>query len=176
MNKLIKTHLSCSGTSASCPPKRIKVGQPCKQDNYENAVCTENGKCLGEFTGACSSDSDCDNGKTCSSYKCENKKCVYSTLSKGIYLHFVQCMFFLFYLYLHLCWYKFTGTVCRPAADKCDIEEVCDGENFSCPSDVRKDGCSVEPFSPSSIDDNEDNDKNDHLKYAIISIFISFSL
>src|SRR5690606_7052325 len=40
-----------------------------------------------------------------------------------------------------ICGVRSASSVCRPAADSCDLVEVCDGATYVCPADARMDAC-----------------------------------
>jgi cysteine-rich repeat protein len=82
------------------------LGEECDDGN------TTNGDgCDGDCTYSCHVDFDCDDGLACTGEHCNTT--------------------------LHTCEnpVRGSGTVCRPAAGPCDVEEVCDGVNGACPAD-----------------------------------------
>jgi hypothetical protein len=75
---------TCSGYSSDCPEDATLEGEDCTETDYTDALCTSGKECLGEYTGVCSDDADCNNGKNCSSYVCTDSSCVYTALDEGV--------------------------------------------------------------------------------------------
>jgi hypothetical protein len=76
----------------------------------------------------CTSSSDCGSGFCVDGYCC-NTAC-----GGGVGTDCQACN-----LAGHLgtCWVADAGTICRPTAGACDVQDVCDGVSTACPSDAR---------------------------------------
>ena len=105
---------SCTGTSASCPADaKSPSGTAC--GSGADTDCDNPDTCNG--AGTCQANNEA-NGTTCTS---DSNPCTLDQCGAGACTHPAGN----------------AGTVCRPAAGDCDVQETCDGASAACPADAK---------------------------------------
>ncbi|HEY3450164.1 MAG TPA: hypothetical protein VGK67_27670 [Myxococcales bacterium] len=124
---------TCGGVT--CPDGQACVDNRCTAANCLGVSCLSGTRCEAGQCVACAAvdsciggaDDDCDGKTGCEDSDCAGRSCgaegpCVSMLCRGGTCEAVP---------------KVGGTVCRPSAGACDLEEKCDGASTSCPSDAR---------------------------------------
>ena len=135
---------TCTGSSATCPGDVKKTtgtactddGNQCTNDQCDgtNVLCQHPNKGAGTACGS-GADTDCDNPDTCNgagtcqanneangtTCTSDSNPCTLDQCGAGACTHPAGN----------------AGTVCRPAAGDCDVQETCDGASAACPADAK---------------------------------------
>ena len=114
--------------NSKCVPLAVAYGgqRTCRNNCNGNGVCNENGNChcnKGWRCPDCSQSYSGPGGSSDSGLECKPVpkppcKCSHGSCCKN-------------------CQIVAKGTICRAAANSCDVPEYCDGENQWCPSDLK---------------------------------------
>ena len=136
---------TCNGAITTCPGDAKSPGgtgctddgNPCTNDQCDGAspLCQHPNKSAGAACGS-GADTDCDNPDTCNgagacqannevngtTCTADSSPCTLDQCSAGVCAHPAGN----------------GGTVCRPAAGECDLQEICSGASPTCPADAKQ--------------------------------------